>query len=90
MSRSRENVKDLRDIDVNTSNSHTHINKTILDNIEVALSQADADRYLDGVTIAESDLYVKKTDYATNKIAGSIKARLVGDVLYLSTTSANA
>ena len=46
----------------------------------------DSDK-LDG---NDSTVFAKKTDYATSTVGGTVKARLSGDVLYLTTNGSNA
>jgi len=87
---SRENVEDLRDIDNNTEKSHIHDNKSILDNVEVALTEDMNERYIETAVAHESGNYVTHDEYATASRAGTLKARLVGTTLYLTNNGNNA
>jgi hypothetical protein len=75
-------VSELNYVDGVTSNIQTQLNAKL----STTGKAADSDK-LDG---NDSTVFAKKTDYATSTVGGTVKARLVGDVLYLTNNGNNA
>jgi hypothetical protein len=59
---------------------------TAIKTVDGSGSGLDADK-LDGL---DSTVFAKKTDYATSTVGGTVKARISGSTLYLTTNGTNA